>query len=79
MIPIQPVRDRRTDGTSGYPANLEPDERLPAIMTTTRYWRPHEMGPTYHLMVDLVEEHVPNVHMADQWNDAGHVSLGGTG
>src|SRR5688500_13641821 len=41
------------------PSDLEADERLPAIMITTRYWRAHAMGPIYRLLVGVGEEHVP--------------------
>lgn len=54
------------------PRDLEAGEQLPAIMISTRYWRAHAMGPVYRLLVGLGEAHVPNVHMADQWNDAGY-------
>jgi len=54
------------------PSDLEADERLPAIVITTRYWRAHAMGPIYHLLVGVGEAHVPNIEMADQWNDAGY-------
>jgi len=54
------------------PRNLAADERLPAIMVTTRYWRAHAMGPIYRLLVGVGEASVPNVHMADQWNEAGY-------
>ena len=55
------------------PPNLEADQRLPAIMTTTRYWRAHDMGPIYRLLVGVDEASVPNIWMADQWNGAGYV------
>ena len=55
------------------PADLEADQRLPAIMTTTRYWRAHDMGPIYRLLVGLDEASVPNIWMADEWNGAGYV------
>jgi uncharacterized protein len=55
------------------PANLAADQKLPAIMTTTRYWRAHEMGPIYRLLVGVDEASVPNIWMADQWNGAGYV------
>ena len=54
------------------PPDLEADEKLPAIMITTRYWRAHAMGPIYRLLVGVGEERVPNIEMADQWNDAGY-------
>ena len=54
------------------PKDLEADEKLPAIMVTTRYWRAHAMGPIYRLLVGVGEAHVPNLHMADQWNEAGY-------
>jgi uncharacterized protein len=55
------------------PPDLTADERLPAIMTTTRYWRAHAMGPIYRLLVGVGEAKVPNAETADQWNDAGYV------
>src|SRR4051812_12745097 len=55
------------------PPDLEADERLPAIMITTRYWRAHAMGPIYRLLVGVGEAGVPNIEMADDWNDAGYV------
>jgi putative CocE/NonD family hydrolase len=54
------------------PADLEVGEKLPAILVTTRYWRAAEMGPIFRLMVGVGEERVPNIEMADQWNDAGY-------
>lgn len=54
------------------PADLEADERLPAILITTRYWRAHDMGPIYRLLIGVGEARVPNIEMADQWNDAGY-------
>ena len=54
------------------PKDLEADQKLPAIMITTRYWRTHAMGPIYRLLVGVGETHVPNLHMADQWNEAGY-------
>jgi uncharacterized protein len=54
------------------PEGLEAGEKLPAIMTTTRYWRTHAMGPIYRLLVGIGEAHVPNLHIADQWNEAGY-------
>jgi predicted acyl esterase len=54
------------------PRDLEADEKLPAIMVNTRYWRAHAMGPIYRLLVGVGETHVPNLHMADQWNEAGY-------
>lgn len=54
------------------PAQLETDEKLPAIMITTRYWRAPAMGPIYRLLVGVGEERVPNIKMADQWNEAGY-------
>ena len=54
------------------PKDLEADQKLPAIMITTRYWRAHAMGPIYRLLVGVGETHVPNLHMADQWNEAGY-------
>jgi putative CocE/NonD family hydrolase len=54
------------------PPNLEADDRLPAIMITTRYWRAHAMGPIYRLLVGVGEADVPNAEIADQWNDAGY-------
>src|SRR4051794_11522248 len=54
------------------PADLEPDEKLPAIMITTRYWRANAMGPIYRLLVGVGEEHVPNIEMEDRWNHAGY-------
>ena len=42
-------------------------------MVTTRYWRAHAMGTVYRLLVGVGEAHVPNIHVADQWNDAGYV------
>lgn len=55
------------------PTDLAADQRLPAIMTTTRYWRAHDMGPIYRLLVGVDEASVPNIWMADQWNRAGYV------
>lgn len=55
------------------PKDLEADDKLPAIMINTRYWRTYAMGPIYRLLVGVGEEHVPNVHVADQWNEAGYV------
>ena len=55
------------------PEDLQADDKLPAIMITTRYWRAHAMGPVYRLLVGVGEAHVPNVHVADQWNEAGYV------
>ena len=54
------------------PKDLEADQKLPAIMITTRYWRTHAMGPIYRLLVSVGETHVPNLHIADQWNEAGY-------
>ena len=54
------------------PADLGASEKLPAILTTTRYGRAQEMGPIFRLMVGLGEERVPNSEMADQWNEAGY-------
>jgi uncharacterized protein len=54
------------------PPDLEGEERLPAIMVTTRYWRAQDMGPVYRLLVGVGEEQVPNIHMANQWNDEGY-------
>jgi uncharacterized protein len=54
------------------PKDLEAGQKLPTIMITTRYWRAHAMGPIYRLLVGVGEAHVPNVHMADQWNEAGY-------
>jgi uncharacterized protein len=55
------------------PADHAAGERLPAIMITTRYWRAHDMGPIYRLLVAVGERHVPNIMEAEQWNDAGYV------
>lgn len=55
------------------PGDLEAEERLPAIMISTRYWRAHAMGPIYRLLVGVDEAHVPNIETANQWNDAGYV------
>jgi len=55
------------------PGDLEADEKLPAIMISTRYWRAHAMGPIYRLLVGVDEAHVPNIETANQWNDAGYV------
>jgi hypothetical protein len=55
------------------PPDLEAGEQLPAIMITTRYWRAHDMGPIYRLLVGIDQARVPNIEMADQWNDAGYV------
>ena len=30
------------------------------------------MGPIYRLLVGVGEAHVPNIHIADQWNEAGY-------
>ncbi|HYI33934.1 MAG TPA: CocE/NonD family hydrolase [Glaciibacter sp.] len=54
------------------PPGLEASEKLPAILTTTRYTRALEMGPIFRLMVGVGEERVPNIDMADQWNTAGY-------
>ena len=54
------------------PRHLEADEKVPAIMVNTRYWRAHAMGPIYRLLVGVDEAHVPNIHMADEWNEAGY-------
>jgi putative CocE/NonD family hydrolase len=54
------------------PGDLEADDRLPAIMITTRYWRAHAMGPVYRLLVGIDEARVPNISIANQWNDAGY-------
>jgi putative CocE/NonD family hydrolase len=54
------------------PRDLAVNERLPTIMVTTRYWRAHAMGPIYRLLVGVGEADVPNVHLADQWNEAGY-------
>ncbi len=45
------------------PKDLEADQKLPAIMITTRYWRTHAMGPIYRLLVGVGETHVPNLHI----------------
>jgi len=55
------------------PPDLEVDDKLPAIMISTRYWRAHEMGPVYRLLVGVDEATVPNLATANQWNDAGYV------
>ena len=55
------------------PGDLRADQKLPAVMTTTRYWRAHEMGPMYRLLVGVGEASVPNIWMADDWNGAGYV------
>ena len=57
------------------PPNLAAGERLPAIMISTRYWRAHEMGPFYRLLVGVGETNVPNLTTANQWNDAGYVLI----
>lgn len=54
------------------PKDLGADDKLPAILITTRYWRAHAMGPTYRLLVGVGEAGVPNLKMADQWNEAGY-------
>ena len=54
------------------PSDLRPDETLPAITISTRYWRTHDMGPIYRLLVGVGETQVPNIEAADQWNDAGY-------
>ncbi len=54
------------------PEDLQAGETLPAIMVSTRYWRAHDMGPVYRLLVGVGEASVPNLHMAHQWNGAGY-------
>lgn len=54
------------------PADLHPGERIPAILTVTRYWRAPAMGPLFRLRVLLGRERVPNLDLADAWNARGY-------
>ena len=51
------------------PADLQADERIPALIKTTRYWRAHALGPLQRLLTALDKETVPNLSEASFWND----------
>lgn len=54
------------------PAELQPGERVPVLLRTTRYWRAHAVGPLYRLLVSLGREQVPNLSEATSWNRRGY-------
>lgn len=54
------------------PADLQADERIPALIKTTRYWRAHALGPLRRLLISLGQETVPNLSEASFWNDQGY-------